>query len=395
MATPRKSAKSKAASSRHDAAAAEPASPQKPSDLRTVLLAALTAVFISCIMAGLPKMLVKKADLRGWLGRPALELSDARALLIVGTMASGTVQKTRELQALGLEVEHEVSDSGSIRCRDGTVSWAHAMRFFSPPSRARVIDSLCQGPRFNTWSSAMFDGSPQCVRAKDHYWDDCWQAECKRVASSELGCALEDAESGRSCVTPFAATLLQVRHPLRTVATLVRVFCGGEDTAAAAANSTQLDTFELFLPTPAASPPGTAAGGAAPTDGERRGECTRRFGWMWVSYIRAVRPHATAWFRVEDTNACDVLTAAGVLDANGAAAASPVPPKVAQQAARGCAELRRSQAARSPDAHHGRINSRNVGAQKVVVTVADVQAIDPQLAEEMRTLARELGYGEL
>ena len=110
----------------------------------------------------------QELDVRGWLGRPALALTGARALLIVGTMGSGTTQRAcgRAAQSWAVEVAHEASDSREVLCRDGTVSWAHGMRFLggdlSPAQRAFVVDGLCSGPRFAAWSTTMFVGSPHC-----------------------------------------------------------------------------------------------------------------------------------------------------------------------------------------------------------------------------------------
>lgn len=58
-----------------------------------------------------------------------LQVHDEKQVLIVGTMGSGTKQMSRELARLGLEVGHEASDSTSQLCRDGTISWVHAIRF--------------------------------------------------------------------------------------------------------------------------------------------------------------------------------------------------------------------------------------------------------------------------
>jgi hypothetical protein len=384
-------------------------------ELKPLLLATLTALVASFVLAGGLQRVQQELDVRGWLGRPALALTGARALLIVGTMGSGTTQRAAELRSLGLEVAHEASDSREVLCRDGTVSWAHGMRFLggdlSPAQRAFVVDGLCSGPRFAAWSTTMFVGSPHCPRMKDKtyvHWSACWEAECKRVAAAELGCAVI---SGRSpCATPFAASLLQVRHPLRTAATLVKAFCAGGDSAASANRSVQLDTIDLLLPTPPPPPsppplppaPEGPQPQAAPEGRGAAGDCARRFGCFWVNYVRAVRPHVDAWYRVENTSACAALRLAGVLgggQGHGATAAAMLPSALAARVARQCAAEAAAAAAAAAagqrdgtEAAHGRINSRNAGKRRVVLSMAGLAALDARLAEEMRDLGQELGY---
>lgn len=57
------------------------------------------------------------------------QVREGKRLLIVGSLGSGTLQMSRALTALGVEVGHETSDSWNERCRDGTASWAHGIRF--------------------------------------------------------------------------------------------------------------------------------------------------------------------------------------------------------------------------------------------------------------------------
>lgn len=52
-----------------------------------------------------------------------------KQVLILGTLGSGTTYMSRELTRLHLEVGHESSDSVNEFCRDGTVSWAHGIRY--------------------------------------------------------------------------------------------------------------------------------------------------------------------------------------------------------------------------------------------------------------------------
>jgi hypothetical protein len=288
---------------------------------RSVLAACITAPILALVLGGGVPDAWRRLDLGGHLevlglGRAALPLSAERQLLIVGTMGSGTTQMSHDLSSLGLEFAHESSDSRETRCRDGTVSWAHGLQYLElePAAvRSAAVGRLCSKPRFAVWSSSFYDGSRghdggrACLRAPGHYWDACWADECKRVASQELGCALNS--SNQRCTSPFAHTLLQVRHPLKTIGTLVAAFCNGSDTADLARASTQLDTIDALLPPPNASvaPLVKASGG---------GQCSLRFGWYWVQYIKMMLPHVENWYRVEDTPPCKVLMLGGVFQDN-------------------------------------------------------------------------------
>ena len=205
---------------------------------RSVLAACITAPILAFVLGGGVPDAWKRLDLGGHLeavglGRAALPLGAERQLLIVGTMGSGTTQMSHDLSSLGLEFAHESSDSREARCRDGTVSWAHGLQYLAlEPTDVRpdTVGRLCSKPRFAVWSSSFYDGSRghdggrACLRAPGHYWDECWEDECRRVASQELGCALNRSSKQR-CTSPFAHTLLQVRHPLKTIGTLVAAFC--------------------------------------------------------------------------------------------------------------------------------------------------------------------------
>ena len=212
-----------------------------------------------------------------------------------------------------------------------------------------------------------------------------------------------------------------MRHPLRTVATLVKVFCKGVDTPAAALASVQLDTIEALLPAPSAPPWEDGGERDEGRPGGAAGECARRFGWFWVQYNRLLLPHVDGWYRVENTSACQVLAAARILggaaapnggeadgDGDGdAAAPSLVPAAVAARAAEQCAAAAAAAATAAAGGEaaggggdgaeraHGHINARNVGSGRVVVEMASLQRLDAPLAEAMSELARELGYGQL
>lgn len=334
------------------AVAAEPAEskPESAADIaRAVLAACVTAPLVAFVLGGGVPEAWRQLHLSGslaplGLGREALALGAERQLLIAGTMGAGTTQMAHDLTELGLEIAHESSDPRETHCRDGTVSWAHGLQFLEiEPTdlRSAAVTRLCSKPRFSVWSSSFYDGSRgydggrACRRGRDHYWDKCWQAECLRVASQELGCAVD---SGGNCTSPFAHTLLQVRHPLKTIGTLVAAFCNGTDTAEAAQQSSQLDAIDTLLPPPTASVPPLA-------EATGEGQCSLRFGWYWVQYINMLLPHVAEWYRVEDTPPCKVLLLGGVFqdefwDGSEDAplpAGSQVPPAVALRARSQCA----------------------------------------------------------
>lgn len=154
--------------------------------------------------------------------RPAISNTDERQLLIVGTMSSGTVQVASDLREhLDLEVGHEVSDADWNFVRDGTVSWFHGIRFMDPLELKDLVfrwRQLCgnytenMGFHPNMYSSA-------CSSRKK--WGKCWSSACFEILRKEWGCAFSQ------CETPFRTSLLQLRHPMRTLESLVTKFCQG------------------------------------------------------------------------------------------------------------------------------------------------------------------------
>ena len=165
--------------------------------------------------------------------RPAVALSDPRQVLIVGTMSSGTSQVADDLKKhFGLEMGHENSETLWNFVRDGTVSWFHGIRFLDKPSNfTHTTEQLCSGmiPHMGFHPRMFRDDSSCSVREK---WSACWKRECTRVLEREWGCAQRDVTEGdefhaavQGCISPFQTTLHQVRHPLRTVESMVVKFC--------------------------------------------------------------------------------------------------------------------------------------------------------------------------
>ena len=211
-----------------------------------------------------------RVALKGTIVRPSFAEHDARQVLIVGTMSSGTTQLAHELRTtLGLEIGHENSDTTWNFVRDGTVSWFHGIRFLPrpglddrsarvtmvfplPPTNKEtdddattatttvllegeqlfryVVDLLCQEFRPNMgFHPIMFRDTGTCSLRQA--WAPCWKQECTHLLQHEWGCARRhDASSSArsspsSCRTPYHTTLHQVRQPLTTVASLVTKFC--------------------------------------------------------------------------------------------------------------------------------------------------------------------------
>jgi len=179
--------------------------------------------------------------------RPAVQLTDPRQVLIVGSISSGTTQVSADLkEQFGLEIGHENAESSWSFVRDGTVSWFHGIRYIPRPGIdtnekeyknepekgerlfQAVVHHLCHILRPNMGFHPFMYRSDRCsLRQK---WDSCWRSECVDIVRSEWGCGLQkNSSSGasppRSCETPFQRTLHQVRHPLRTIESLVTKFC--------------------------------------------------------------------------------------------------------------------------------------------------------------------------
>ena len=157
--------------------------------------------------------------------RPAISVTDERQMLIVGTMSSGTVQVASDLQeTLKLEVGHETSDAEWSFVRDGTVSWFHGIRFLETSRDPK--DMVLRWARLCTNYTKLMGFHPNMYKSSECSsrveWSKCWSKQCLNVLRTEWGCA-----ESTSCETPFRTTLLQLRHPLRTMESLVTKFCQG------------------------------------------------------------------------------------------------------------------------------------------------------------------------
>ena len=176
--------------------------------------------------------------------RPAVAVTDVRPVLIVGTISGATTQVAHDLQYLmDLEVCHELSGTTRHFCRDGTVSWFHGLRFLNRTTDAmkhyQSLANLCTNftPSMGFHPRMFRDNSNCSIRTQ---WGKCWARECVDLIHHEWGCAWNSKDiehekdspnmamehnPGKPCQTPFARTLHQTRHPLRTIESLVSKFC--------------------------------------------------------------------------------------------------------------------------------------------------------------------------
>mmetsp|Transcript_13084 Transcript_13084/g.23316 ORF Transcript_13084/g.23316 Transcript_13084/m.23316 type:complete len:382 (-) Transcript_13084:52-1197(-) len=301
----------------------------------------------------------------GW-DRPAVALEEERPLLIVGTMASGTKQMVVELGRLGIEMGHENSDTTSHFARDGTVSWTHGLRFL--PTAERSDDAtrrMCRHPRFNCFHPTMFRPSANCSY-RFTLWSDCWRRECAALWDAEFGCHHPSPDDPLSrnqttCTSPFTKALLQVRHPLRVISSLLAK--SGETCSNAVHQIAVIRTmFPAF-------------------DWDTVASCTEFWGHYWLLYNRAMLPHVDGWYRVEHTPPCEVARQGGLLtpgDERGESAAAVV--------------CRARQEGEGPGhgERHGTVNRKN--KKRETVSWADVKGLPQGLGEQLAELAQSFGY---
>lgn len=227
--------------------------------------------------------------------RPALKLTEPRQVLIVGTMSSGTTQVAHELSHnFGLEVEHEVSDSTSYFCRDGTVSWFHGIRFLPPLDEESLprMAKLCVNFTSHMGFHPRMYAAKSCSSTKT--WSSCWMKYCFQLLQNEWGCTHR-----QNCETPFAVTLLQVRHPMHTMESLVSKFCTANNTAVHSSFKTFVTA--LFHPV------------------KDLNTCLEWVATYVLEYNHAMllahkQGAIDHWYRVEETSPCQVAALAGFID---------------------------------------------------------------------------------
>jgi len=339
--------------------------------------------------------------LRSGLLRPGVPIHGLRQILIVGTQSAGTTQTSEWLQELGAEVGHETSDSVYEFARDGTVSWIHGLRFMPGEPSPESIYGLCLKQHESMgFHPAAFGPPASNCSYRSRSWETCWRRECFSIVLREWGCALRGVHVGGStfpppplragelhhtapldmvpCATPFARALLQVRHPLAVISSLVVKFC----TAADARPHDSLVTFLRAL-----FPHGLPSGA---TWEER--SCLEAAGWYWLLYNEAMVAAGLPHYKIEDVGACDVARLAGFA-VDEAADMSPVHPPTAAAVDAECARRAAEKAAAASDAAADapHVNQRNLGRYNV--TLADLRPLaQGLLAKRMVLLSRRLGY---
>lgn len=368
----------------------------------TIVIAAPYAAWVSYLYI----------HLQSGLLRAPLPVSSPRQLLIVGTQSSGTTEMASNLQALGLEVAHESSDAMWSFARDGTVSWLHMLRFMPGVAAESTLLEMCGSSRRNMgFHPAMFR-VPRRGCSYRQQWDTCWRRECLEIIDEEWGCAARTAASATAaaekrpagwrtsawrsatkgvaaagaapsgaCETPFARTLLQVRHPLRVAESLSVKFCESLDAQPHA-------HLRAFL---------RALWPAHPWDSL---SCAATAAWYWTLYNeamlaahRAGRIHS--WYRVEQSSACGVAREAGFLEPStsvdaGSHQRAEAACTASQDATGGSVKLD------APPPGRKRKNQVNKGRLNLtlgdVVQGADAGGVTKDLEARMRKLAKEFGY---
>ncbi|KAG8464785.1 hypothetical protein KFE25_010153 [Diacronema lutheri] len=294
----------------------------------------------------------------GWL-RPPVGHGESRQLLIVGSQSSGTVQTSASLATLGFEVAHEASDASTTFCRDGTVSWFHGIRFLPGIAPDESVELICARSLRNMgFHPAGFRRSTSCSYRRT--WDACWARECGEIIRSEWGCAITE---GRACDTPFAKTLLQARHPLRTMESLVVKFCRNETAPVSHA-------LALF------------AAALWPAHAWAADSCLPVVGWYVTLYYEAMMAAVDARkidgvYKAEAVGVCDVARMGGF----GSAAYPPA----RQLYAEVCASPGGGQGLAD-----GARNARNHG--RVRIDMENLTAIDRELATRVLALGARMGY---
>ena len=337
------------------------------------LLIFLRNVFYIALAIGLSGGLVvagvRLYNIRRWINlrsgwyRPAMEVYEERQLLVYGMQGSGTTQMSRSLEGLGLEMAHETSNSEMEFCRDGTVSWVHGLYAFQEGDVGANVGLLCgsSNPRFNVFHPLLFEGN--CSQAE--YWGPCWRAECRRFMEKNYGCKGE----GKECTTGFRFSLLQVRHPLRNIASNVAKYCKAEQWKSQSSRPglDLLVVFEAFFPQ---------------VKWRTLKGCVHIFSKYWVEYNRRVMRYVDDWYQVENTTACRVAELGGFFDREGTAY-----PESVELVRKGCKEENMTMVKPSK---HGQINTINRG--RLQLSYKDIQKLDPELYRELRGLAKTFGY---
>ncbi len=224
---------------------------------------------------------------------------------------------------LGLEIGHENAEASWSFVRDGTVSWFHGIRYIPRPgidvnvktdnnaggennmTFLTQVKYLCRElqPQMGFHPFMFRDG--KCSLRQS--WGDCWRDECEDIVKQEWGCGLRNTRDKRDdtrrddCETPFNKVLHQVRHPLRTIESLVAKFCMG------GIEGKVQPSFLIF------------ANALFPQHKFTEMSCTEAAGYYVYEYNGAIAKAresglVDAQFHVEEATPCQIAKAAGFMD---------------------------------------------------------------------------------
>ncbi|CAM9287428.1 unnamed protein product [Ectocarpus fasciculatus] len=188
-------------------------------------------------------------------------------------------------------------------------------------------------------------------------------------------------EEAQECGTSFRRHLLQVRHPLQTIAWLVYKSAGKDKERVGTdcrAGRQQLITASSLLTNKFVRTQLGAGGNGAFSDfdwARVADSCVQTWAWYWVVYNRAMLQGVDKWYRVEDTPASQIAAMAGFSSVTITEA------------------LQDSELA--PDAEagvgHG-ISSMTSNPRGFEVTWEHIASFPGGLLQEVSDLAVELGY---
>lgn len=313
--------------------------------------------------------------------RPPVALKDARPVLIVGTISGATTQVAHDLQYLmDLEVCHEISETTRHFCRDGTVSWFHGLRFLPRSRDAKqhfksLADMCTNFTESMGFHPRMYRDTSACSRRTK--WSNCWASECLDLLHAEWGCAWvtdttprTDTDPATPCQTPYATTLHQTRHPLRTIESLLAKFCPKETIIDDGLNKMLQALF--------------------PQHDFESYTCLQAAGYYVLEYHKAMRKAVKAGliqhtYPVEKTSPCQVASMAGL---NGGS--DTVWQGSKERVTRVCGDPNDSDA----DAHKPMTSTEyKVNYGKVALSKDDFT--DDKLWSELVALSNDLGYEDL
>jgi len=238
--------------------------------------------------------IISKATLGLIKLRPAVKVTDPRQVLILGSISSGTTQIANDLShKLKLEIGHENAETSWFFVRDGTVSWFHGIRYLPQPANFQgVVHDFCRElhPSMG-FHPFMYRNSKCSIREK---WDPCWRLECIGILRKEWGCGLNNR-----CETPFRKVLHQVRHPLRTIESLVTKFC---------INGVEGELQRPFL---------VFSNALFPQHNFSDMSCIEAAGYYVYEYNHAIiNANIDATYHIDDVTPCQVAKLAGFMEEN-------------------------------------------------------------------------------